>query len=200
MLSGYLGDLFAQSHPLILSASLSFDQLYEEVEGDSASAAELYALISAIASVPLRQGIAITGAVNQKGDIQPIGAVSTKIEGFYRACKRRGLTGNQGVVIPGRNLANLVLNEETVAAVEQGRFGIWPIRQVEQGWPILTGMAAGVRGKDGRFPEDSVYGRASSRLFEWARAWREFGQPVRRGRHPEVEVGIVGEDGSEERG
>lgn len=186
VLSGYLGDQFAQSHPLIMSVSLSFDQLYEEVEGDSASAAELYALISAIADVPLRQGIAVTGAVNQKGDIQPIGAVTTKIEGFFRACQRRGLTGDQGVIIPARNMANLVLNDEVVEAVRAGRFSVWPIRQVEQGWHILTGLPAGIRGPDGGFPDDTVYGRAAARLWAWARGWREFGRPVRAGRQPEA--------------
>ncbi|HSG80916.1 MAG TPA: ATP-binding protein [Gemmatimonadota bacterium] len=188
VLSGYLGDLFAQDHPLIMSASLSFDQLYEEVEGDSASAAELYALISAIAEVPLRQGIAITGALNQNGQIQPIGGVTTKIEGFYRACKRRGLTGEQGVIIPTRNLLNLVLNDEVVDAVQHGAFHIWPIRQVEQGWPILSGVAAGTRGDDGKFPADSVYGRAAARLWMWATGWKDFGKPERRGRQPAQET------------
>lgn len=180
VLSGYLGDLFAQDHPLILSASLSFDQLYEEVEGDSASAAELYALVSAIASVPLRQGIAITGALNQKGDIQPIGGVTTKIEGFYRACERRGLTGEQGVIIPARNMLNLVLNDEVVGAVREGRFNVWPIRQVDEGWEVLAGIPAGRRDDAGRFPEESVYGRAAERLRVWAVGWREFGRPMRK--------------------
>ncbi|UCC73213.1 MAG: AAA family ATPase [Gemmatimonadota bacterium] len=182
VLSGYLGDLFAQNHPLIMSATLSFDQLYEEVEGDSASAAELYTLISSIAEVPLRQGIAITGALNQKGDIQPIGGVTTKIEGFYRACKRRGLTGEQGVIIPTRNMPNLVLNDEVVDAVRDGQFHIWPIRQFEEGWPILAGLPAGVRDGDRKFPDDSVYGRAAARLSGWARGWRDFGKPIRQGR------------------
>ena len=184
VLSGYLGDLFAQDHPLILSASLSFDQLYEEVEGDSASAAELYTLVSAIAEVPIRQGIAITGAVNQKGDIQPIGGVTTKVEGFYRACKRRGLSGDQGVIIPERNMSNLVLNDEVVDTVRAGQFHIWPIRQVEEGWEILTGIPAGERDSAGRFPEDSVYGRAAKRLWDWASGWRDFGHPAREGRRP----------------
>ncbi len=188
VLSGYLGDLFAQDHPLILSASLSFDQLYEEVEGDSASAAELYALVSAIAGVPLRQGVAITGALNQKGDIQPIGGVTTKIEGFYRACVRRGLTGEQGVIIPARNLSNLVLADELVEAVGAGQFHVWPIREVEQGWEILAGIPAGTRGVGGRFPEDSVYGRAAVRLWRWAQNWREFGRPKREGRQPGQEI------------
>ncbi len=180
VLSGYLGDLFAQDHPLIMSASLSFDQLYEEVEGDSASAAELYALVSAIAEVPLRQGVAITGALNQKGDIQPIGGVTTKIEGFYQACKRRGLTGDQGVIIPERNMSNLVLGDEVVDAVKAGQFNVWSIRQVEEGWEILAGMVAGDRGPDGRFPEDSVYGRAAARLASWASASRDFSRAARR--------------------
>lgn len=188
VLSGYLGDRFAQRHPLILSASLSFDQLYEEVEGDSASAAELYTLVSAIASVPLRQGIAVTGAVNQKGDIQPIGAVTTKIEGFFRACQRRGLTGEQGVIIPSRNLSNLVLRDEVVEAVREGQFHVWPIRQVEEGWPILAGRQAGDADDEGIYPDDTVYGRAAARLWDWAHGWREFGKPVREGRRPQGEA------------
>ncbi len=194
VLAGYLGDLFAQDHPLIMSASLSFDQLYEEVEGDSASAAELYALVSAIAEVPLRQGVAITGALNQKGDIQPIGGVTTKIEGFYRACKRRGLSGEQGVIIPARNLANLVLNDEVVDAVREGHFHIWPIRQVEEGWEIFSGLAAGERDANGRFPEGSVYGKAAARLWDWASGWRDFGKPQREGRRPEQEISTPEEE------
>ncbi|NIR42634.1 MAG: AAA family ATPase [Gemmatimonadetes bacterium] len=188
VLSGYLGDLFAQDHPLIMSASLSFDQLYEEVEGDSASAAELYTLISAIAEVPLNQGIAITGALNQDGDIRPIGGVTTKIEGFYRACQRRGLTGDQGVIVPARNASNLVLTDEVIEAVRAGRFHVWPIRKVEEGWTILSGLPAGSRGADGEFPPESVYGRAAARLREWATGWRDFGKPVREGRQPETET------------
>ena len=196
VLSGYLGELFAQDHPLIMSVSLSFDQLYEEVEGDSASAAELYALISAIAEVPLRQGVAITGAVNQNGDIQPIGGVTTKIEGFYRACKRRGLTGEQGVIIPARNLSNLVLNDEVIEAARDGQFHIWPILLVEEGWEILAGLPAGERDEEGRFPEGSVYGMAAARLAEWAQGWRDFGKPVRQGRRP-AEEAVAGEGTSE---
>ncbi len=194
VLSGYLGDLFAQDHPLIMSATLSFDQLYEEVEGDSASAAELYTLISSIAEIPLRQGIAITGALNQKGDIQPIGGVSTKIEGFFRACKRRGLTGKQGVIIPARNMPNLVLNDEVIGAVREGQFSIWPIRLFEEGWEILAGMPAGERDDEGGFPPDSVYGRAAARLSRWARGWRDFGKPVREGRRAEPEEAAVSEE------
>ncbi len=198
VLSGYLGDLFAQDHPLIMSASLSFDQLYEEVEGDSASAAELYALVSAIAEVPLRQGVAITGAVNQNGDIQPIGGVTTKIEGFFRACKRRGLTGEQGVIIPARNMSNLVLNDEVIEAVRQGQFSVWPIRLVEEGWEILAGLPAGERDENGRFPEESVYGRTAKQLWEWARGWRDFGRPVREGRKPQTGAGEAAESKDQE--
>ena len=192
VMSGYLGDLFAQDHPLIMSVSLSFDQLYEEVEGDSASAAELYALVSAISGVPIRQGIAITGAVNQKGDVQPIGGVTTKIEGYFRACQRRGLSGEQGVVIPARNVANLVLNDEVIDAVRQREFHIWPITQIEEGWEILTGVPAGERDENARFPENSVYGRAAEKLWEWAHGWRDFGRPVRAGRDAEAESTVEG--------
>jgi predicted ATP-dependent protease len=199
VLSGYLGDRFAQEHPLILSASLSFDQMYEEVEGDSASAAELYALVSAISGIPLRQGIAITGALNQKGDIQPIGGATTKIEGFFRACRRRGLTGDQGVILPARNLPNLVLSDEVIEAARAGQFHIWPIRKVEEGWPILAGLPAGERDSESRFPEDSVYGRTATRLSEWARGWREFGRPVRQGRQPGQERAVKAEKPEQKR-
>ena len=156
VLSGYLGWMFARAEPLILSASVSFEQMYEEVEGDSASVAELYALMSAIGEVPLRQGIAVTGAVSEKGQVLPVGGVTEKIEGFFAACERVGLDG-QGVILPRRNVDNLVLRREVRDAVEAGRFHIWAIDRIEEGWPILTGLEAGEARPDGTFPEGTVH-------------------------------------------
>ena len=182
ILSGYLGGQYAAQRPLSLSASLTFEQTYEEVEGDSASAAELYALLSVLAEVPLRQGIAVTGSVNQKGEIQPIGGVNEKIEGFYAVCKAKGLTGRQGVVIPQSNLQNLMLREEVVDAVREGRFHVWAVRTLDEGLEILTGMPAGQARPDGTFPEGTVHARVAARL-------EEFNERLRRTRtaRPEAE-------------
>ncbi len=175
VLSGYLGWRFARSRPLILSASLSFDQLYEEVEGDSASAAELYALMSAISEIPLRQGIGVTGAVNQEGLILPVGGVTEKVEGFFAACQRVGLTGDQGVLLPRRNVENLVIRPEVREAVAEGLFHVWAISRVEEGWPILGGMPAGTMADDGSYPEGTVHHAVVARLEGWAEQWRSFG-------------------------
>ncbi|CAH2030062.1 Lon protease family protein [Trichlorobacter ammonificans] len=157
ILTGYLGGVFAQQFPLTLSASICFEQNYDGVEGDSASSTELYALLSALAGVPIRQGIAVTGSVNQRGMIQPIGGVNHKIEGFYAVCKAKGLTGHQGVLIPKANERHLMLREEVVEAVRAGTFHIWSIETVAQGIELLTGIPAGERGKTGRFPRGSVF-------------------------------------------
>ncbi len=181
ILSGYLGGQYAAQRPLSLSASLTFEQTYEEVEGDSASAAELYALLSVLADVPLQQGIAVTGSVNQRGEIQPIGGVNEKIEGFYAVCKAKGLTGRQGVIIPYANLQNLMLREEVVEAVREGRFHVWAVRTLDEGLEILTGMPAGQARPDGTFPEGTVHARVAARL-------EEFGERLRRTRQrPESE-------------
>lgn len=177
VLSGYLGRHFAREHPLVLSATLSFDQLYEEVEGDSASAAELYALISAIADVPLRQGVGVTGAINQEGLLLPVGGVTHKVEGFFAACERRGLTGEQGVLLPRRNVERLVLRREVRDAVAQGRFHVWAVDRVEDGWPILAGLDAGEADAEGRFPAGTAYGAAQTRLRAWADVIQRFGNP-----------------------
>ena len=157
ILTGWLGGMFAQQHPLSLSASICFEQNYEGVEGDSASSTELYALLSALSGVAIRQGIAVTGSVNQRGRIQPIGGVNHKIEGFYAVCKAKGLTGQQGVLIPKANERHLMLREDVVEAVRKERFHIWSIETIEQGIEILTGMAAGTPDKGGRFPKGTVY-------------------------------------------
>jgi len=175
VLSSFLANRFAQEHPLSLSASLTFEQLYSDVDGDSASSTELYALLSELSGLPIDQGIAVTGSVNQMGQIQPIGGVNEKIEGFYYVCKAKGLTGRQGVIIPHQNARDLMLRDEVVTAVRDGRFHVWATRTVDEGIEILTGTEAGTRGADGRFPEESVNGRVARRLDELARRYREFG-------------------------
>lgn len=176
VLSGYLGRNFAQRQPLLLSATLSFDQLYEEVEGDSASAAELFALLSAVGNVPVKQGIAVTGAINQEGLILPVGGVTHKVEGFYAACVRRGLTGEQGVLLPTRNVENLVLRREVREAVERGEFHLWAMDRVEDGWPILADRPAGQADEEGDYPPDSVYAAVQERLAGWAESAAAFGE------------------------
>jgi predicted ATP-dependent protease len=175
ILSGYLGRTFARSKPLLLSASLSFDQLYEEIEGDSASAAELYALLSAISGVPIRQDICITGAINQDGTILPVGGVTEKIEGVFAAFDQTGLTGEQSVIVPRRNVENLVLRRPIREAVADGRFHIRAIDRIEEGWPILTGLEAGEMGEDETFPEGSVYRLVTQQLDEFVREWATMG-------------------------
>jgi len=174
ILSGYLSRRYAYDKPLSLSARLVFEQSYEGVEGDSASCAELFALLSAISGVPIRQGIAVTGSLNQQGEVQAIGGVNQKIEGFFDVCRAAGLTGNQGVVIPESNVQNLMLREDVVEAVEQGRFHVYPIRSVNQGIEILTGQAAGERGPDGAFPEGTLNHLVDQRLREMAERLRSF--------------------------
>ncbi len=157
ILTGYLGGMFARSRPLSLSASICFEQNYEGVEGDSASSTELYALLSALSGLPVKQGIAVTGSVNQHGQIQPIGGVNHKIEGFYAVCKAKGLTGEQGVLIPKTNERHLMLKEEVVEAIQAGLFHVWSIETIEQGIEILTGIPAGGPGKNAAFVKGTVY-------------------------------------------
>ena len=164
ILRGFLGDRFAREKPLSFSASVAFEQSYSMIDGDSASSTELYALLSALSRLPIRQGIAVTGSVNQKGEIQPIGGVNEKIEGFYRVCREKGLTGDQGVLIPRANVDNLMLSEEVVEAVSGGTFHIYAVSRVEEGIEILTGVPAGSLGDDGTYPEDTVFGHVAARL------------------------------------
>jgi lon-related putative ATP-dependent protease len=156
-LSGYLGEKYAKETPLAVSATIAFEQLYGGVDGDSASSTELYVLLSSLADVPIKQGIAVTGSVNQKGQIQPVGGVTQKIEGFFKVCKERGLTGEQGVIIPHQNVDNLVLNDEVVEAIEKGMFHIYPVKTVDEGIEILTGVPAGVKDEEGRYPEGTIH-------------------------------------------
>jgi len=173
ILSGYIGSKYAQNKPLSLSASLCFEQSYELVEGDSASAAELVAIISSLSGVPIKQGIAITGSVNQKGQIQPIGGVNEKIEGFYHVCKIKGLTGEQGVIIPHQNVQNLMLKKEVLEAIKEGKFHIYPVQTVDEAIEILTGMEAGERKPDGQFKEGTVNYLVDKRLKEFAEEFRK---------------------------
>jgi predicted ATP-dependent protease len=175
ILQGFLGRTFARSKPLLLSASLSFDQLYEEIEGDSASAAELYALLSAISGVPIRQDVCITGAINQDGTILPVGGVTEKVEGVFSAFEQFGLTGDQAVIVPRRNVENLVLRRRVREAVADGRFHIYAIDRIEEGWPILTGMAAGEVREDETFPEGTVNRLVVEQLDEFLREWSTMG-------------------------
>jgi lon-related putative ATP-dependent protease len=156
ILGGYVAGRYARQRPLALSASIAFEQQYEEVEGDSASSAELYALLSSLTGIPLQQAIAVTGSVNQRGEIQPIGGVNEKIEGFFDVCNARGLTGRQGVVIPASNVRHLMLRKDVVEAVRAGRFHVYAITTVDEGLALLTGREAGERGADGQYPEGSV--------------------------------------------
>ena len=170
ILTNYLGRMFAGKAPISFTASLTFEQLYGMIEGDSATCAELYALLSAISGVPVRQGVAITGSMDQSGNVQPIGGVNQKIEGFFDLCLLRGLDGTQGVVIPGRNRRNLLLKDEVAEAVRDGKFRIWTIDRLEEGIEVLTGMPAGERGADGAYPEGTFYRKVADRLEELRRA------------------------------
>lgn len=169
ILTGYLGEQFAQEIPLSLTANLCFEQLYGGVDGDSASSTELYALLSSLSGIPISQSIAVTGSVNQKGYIQPIGGVNEKIEGFYQICKLRGLNGEQGVIIPKQNVRNLHLEDEIIEAVKKGKFHIYAISTIEEGIEILTGVPAGKKDRNGRFPLGTINYLAQEKLRKFAR-------------------------------
>ena len=174
ILTGYLGGKFARNMPLSFSASICFEQSYEGIEGDSASSTELYGLLSAISGVPIRQGIAVTGSVNQHGQVQPIGGVNYKIEGFYAVCKAKGLTGEQGVMIPRINERNLMLSDEVVQAIESGRFHLWSVDDVDQGIEVLTGVQAGKQDESGGYPEGTVNSLVAGRLKTMVEDMRRF--------------------------
>jgi lon-related putative ATP-dependent protease len=174
ILSGFLRDRFAQDKPLNLTASITFEQSYSGVDGDSASSTELYALLSALSGKPIDQGIAVTGSVNQHGEIQPIGGVNQKIEGFFKVCREKGLTGKQGVMIPRRNLGDLMLDREVLEAVEQEKFHIWAVDHIDQGIELLTGVPAGERDDEGSYPEDTINYLVDNRLEELSKGIKEF--------------------------
>ncbi len=175
ILSGYLTEKYAQEKPLSLAARLVFEQNYSGVEGDSASSTELYAILSALSGLPVQQGIAVTGSVNQKGEIQAIGGVNQKIEGFFAICEARGLTGKQGVIIPQSNLDNLMLKEAVVEAVQKGQFHVWPVQSIDEGIEILTGVKAGKPLDEGGYERDSVHDLVDRRLEDLAKKLESFG-------------------------
>ena len=174
ILSGYLGAKFGQERPLTLSTSLCFEQSYDGIDGDSASSTELYAIMSSLSGLPLKQNIAVTGSVNQKGEIQPIGGVNQKVEGMYDVCRIAGLTGDQGVMVPHQNLRNLMLRSDVVQAIKEGRFHIYSVKTIDEGLEILTGCPAGERGPDGAFPEGTVNYLVENRLRELNQSMRGY--------------------------
>jgi lon-related putative ATP-dependent protease len=175
ILAGYLAQTFSQDKPLSLNAHLVFEQNYGGVDGDSASSTELYAILSALSGVPIKQGIAVTGSVNQKGEVQAIGGVNEKIEGFYAVCKAKGLTGDQGVMIPASNVSNLMLKQEIVDAVQADKFHIWSVASIEEGIEVLTGIPAGKK-QDGSFASEGLFARVDQRLAQMAEELAKFGK------------------------
>ena len=174
IIAGFLRQSFAQNKPLSLAASICFEQSYSGVDGDSASSTEIYALLSALSEKPLRQDIAVTGSMNQRGDIQPIGGVNEKIEGFFDTCRILGLSGSQGVMIPAANVEDLMLREDILDSVMAGNFHIWPVSRVEQGIELLTGIKAGSRNGNGLFEPGTVFASVDERLSEMARIQKDF--------------------------
>jgi predicted ATP-dependent protease len=179
ILSGFLGARYGLDRPLSLAASLVFEQSYGGVEGDSASSAELYALLSALAEIPLKQSLAVTGSINQHGQVQAIGAVNEKIEGFFEVCQARGLTGEQGVLIPAANIKHLMLAEKVIKAVAADQFHIYPVETVDQGIEILTGIPAGERDESGNFPKGMINQRVETRLAALSDKWQLFNTPAK---------------------
>jgi predicted ATP-dependent protease len=173
ILASYLGHKYAQDKPLTLSASLVFEQSYGGVEGDSASSTELYALLSSLAGCPIQQGIAVTGSVDQHGRVQPVGGVNYKIEGFFAVCQARGLTGQQGVIIPQANVQNLMLNQDVIQAVERGEFHVWAVRSIDEGLALLTGREVGEKDEDGLYPEGTLNRAVADRLAVMAEALKK---------------------------
>jgi predicted ATP-dependent protease len=163
-----------------MSASISFEQSYSGVDGDSASSTEIYGILSSLADLPIKQNFAVTGSVNQKGQIQPIGGVNEKIEGFYDVCLSRGLTGDQGVLIPHQNVQDLMLRPDVMDAIKKRQFHIYPVKTIEEGIGLLTGVPGGKRLSDGKFTVGSVLARADSKLYDMAVQYRQFTRAVDR--------------------
>jgi ATP-dependent Lon protease len=175
ILSGYLRKKFAQDKPLTVSASIAFEQSYGGVDGDSASSTEIYALLSSLSDIPIKQEIAVTGSVNQNGEVQAIGGVNHKIEGFYDVCRHKGITGTQGVMIPESNVKDLMLRKDVVEAVQKGKFHIYPVKTIDQGIEILTGKKAGVRKADGTYPKGTINNLVDQKLRDLAEGLKNFG-------------------------
>jgi predicted ATP-dependent protease len=174
ILGGYLNATFAHRKPLSLNARLAFEQSYSGVDGDSASSTELYALLSTLSNLPIKQNFAVTGSVNQKGEVQAIGGVNEKIEGYYAVCKAKGLTGEQSCMIPFSNAQNLMLKDEVVDAIKAGRFHIYPVKTIAEGIGVLTGVPAGELQADGSYPKDTVNYLVQTRLDEMADLAKEY--------------------------
>jgi lon-related putative ATP-dependent protease len=175
ILSGYIGGKFAQESPLSLSASICFEQSYDGVDGDSASSTEAYALLSSLSGVPIKQGIAVTGSMNQHGVVQPIGGVNEKIEGYYHVCKMKGLTGQQGVIIPESNTKNLMLSDEVIEAVGKKKFHIWSVGSIDEGIEILTGKKAGRKDAKGNYPRGTINYLVDKKLKEYSKKFEKSG-------------------------
>jgi predicted ATP-dependent protease len=174
ILTGFLTNRYAKKHPLSVTARLTFEQSYSGVDGDSASSTETYTMMSALSGVPIKQGLAVTGSVNQKGDVQAIGGVNQKIEGFYELCKFRGLDGGHGVVIPESNVKNLMLKENVVETIKEGKFHIYPVKTIDEGIEVLTGVSAGELREDGTYPEGTINYLAQRTLDELAEISKEY--------------------------
>jgi len=175
ILGGYLRKKYAQDKPLTVSASIAFEQSYGSVDGDSASSTEIYALLSSLAGVPIKQAIAVTGSVNQKGEVQAIGGVNQKIEGFYDCCKAKGLSKENGVIIPDSNIKDLMLRKDVVQAVEKGNFHIYAVKNIDQGIEILTGKKAGELKADGTYPKGTINYLVDKKLSDLAEGLKNFG-------------------------
>jgi ATP-dependent Lon protease len=181
ILGGYLRGKYATKRPMSLSASLAFEQSYGGVDGDSASSTEVYAILSSLSGLPLRQDLAVTGSLNQRGEIQPIGGVNEKIEGFFQVCKAKGLTGTQGVIIPHQNVQNLMLRADVVAAVKDGKFHVYPVKTIDEGIEILTGVEAGAAEAEGDYPDGTVHGLVDRELQRLAKGLKAFAVPGEKG-------------------
>jgi len=187
IITGYFAARFGDFIPLAFSASITFEQSYGMIDGDSASCAELYALLSSLSQVPIQQGIAVTGSVNQKGEVQAIGGVNEKIEGFFDVCKKQRLTGNQGVIIPCSNVKHLMLRSDVIEAVKNNTFHIWAVRHIEEGIRILTSIPAGQQHKDGSFTKGSIFARVQERITEFAKNARTFRRQFEKGEKKAVD-------------
>jgi predicted ATP-dependent protease len=185
ILGGYLSAHYAQDMPMSLHASLVFEQSYGGIDGDSASSTELYALLSALSGVPIRQGLAVTGSVNQNGEVQAIGGVNEKIEGFFDLCKARRLTGEQGVLIPASNIDHLMLRPDVVEAAEAGKFRVIPVKTIDEGIEVLTGQTAGKRSRKGSFPKGSINALVEAQLRTFAETRRRYGARTDKDAHQE---------------
>jgi len=184
ILGGYLRGKYATKRPMSLTASLAFEQSYGGVDGDSASSTEVYAILSSLSGLALRQDLAVTGSLNQKGEIQPIGGVNEKIEGFFEVCRAKGLTGTQGVLIPHQNVQNLMLRADVVDAVKAGKFHVYPVRTIDEGIEILTGVEAGVPDAKGDYPDGTVHGLVDRELQRLAKGLKAFAGPDEKGEGP----------------